>query len=535
MQSEQAVKGLFSGSPKYAGLLESAICSANGPTLIVSSSANEGGREVSELVLRDFLSLERDVSGEWGRIIVDLTGSEVPEAGEEQFFATATVELVERGSLILLCDQTSKDCARIAGLARSYFGMVVPVRLIEEGIVLCGSFEGAEAICMREPLAKFRGIDVLETRSYRTFVSGQIEEAWRLLCKAGRKRGESYHAVRYWNHLTLDRRERMRPGKSNAVTRVIGSWDLRFVPHALGEFLYFMAALDYVAAEQGVETIEIWCLAPGSDEVRFDQSQLDDDVRETRVVQFRELSEFSPCGISGYKVFSEPADYDAALADAMSDSIVVPRHESKCGGMYASYLHNYRFLSSAYFATKRPPHLFPSESYLEGARSRVAAVRRDSGRQRVVVTHLRYSKLDAVRNVEIEEWVDLFRVAERRYPDLLFYLLGEGELKERLDEEGLGENLRFAGEEKRGVMSDFSLIHAADGFLGGPSGPAIVPLLSPVPYLFYKYKLVNELPYLLPPNPFPWAVEGQRIHWLEHDEKGLLEVFGEWVEAMNWK
>ena len=148
---------------------------------------------------------------------------------------------------------------------------------------------------------------------------------------------------------------------------------------------------------------------------------------------------------------------------------------------------------------------------------------------------MRYSAHDTSRNVGIQEWVELFQSTAKTHRDVLFLLLGEGELRAHLESVGVAENCRFAGLERMGAMADFALIHAADGFLGGPSGPAIVALLSCVPYLFYRYKLINERSYLVPPAPFPWATEAQCVHWLDHDDDGLIAVFDRWLGALEEK
>lgn len=397
------------------------------------------------------------------------------------------------------------------------------------------SIEAANCVYLRKPIAEFPGIDAEEACSLRYLNAGLPEEAVRHLRDCGRRRGSSYEAVRYWNKLIIDWRESRLKGREleKGCHGIVGLWDLRFVPHSLGEYLYFLAVLQCVSEDLGLDKVEIWCLVPGEDQIRFDQKDLDEPIRSTRVRQFKELTAFLRSSPDSFLFFEDTDTFDEAVVLAMRDRVVVPRWESSSGGMFASYMHNYRFLNQAYAKSGRAPHLKPCVSYMSEALERIDTIKRKSGKTRVVATHLRYSKLDAERNVEIDEWIELFRHAALVHQDLLFLILGEGELEQTLENEDVLGNCCFAKDYAEGAMEGFVLIHAADGFIGGPSGPAIVPLLSPNPYLFYKYKLVNELPYLELPAPFPWATSGQVIHWLEHDTQSLVEAFDNWIECVR--
>ena len=312
-----------------------------------------------------FLSLSRAMGRRFGTII-----AESPEPADsgfwQRFLATAAIDLRECGCLILVC-QSWEIPPEIEALTKRYFSFALPLTYADGRLLVGNGVAGERLLFLRGPLPDFPGISQVETLSYRHLLNGDIDRAWQILREGGLMRASGYASLRYWNKLVLDRREAIagKPVNSAGSSAVLGLWDLRFVPHALGEFLEFMAVLQCVAAELEIERISVWCLAPGDAQVRFDQHSLDKTIREARLQQFEQLMDFLPQGSAGFRLFEDPDAFDAALVEVMANHTVVPRYASESGGMFASYFHNYRFLSTAYARTNRPPYLRPSAGCLD--------------------------------------------------------------------------------------------------------------------------------------------------------------------------
>lgn len=153
----------------------------------------------------------------------------------------------------------------------------------------------------------------------------------------------------------------------------------------------------------------------------------------------------------------------------------------------------------------------------------------------LVAVHLRqrkhdhyYGAVDLPRDANIDSWLDLFKYAAKKFPQVKFMLLGR---KEEIPAEAyLLTNVYYLKEFGMGLVHELAFIHEANLFLGSNSGPAMMAMFSTTPYIiFYSPKSAAHTSYVtVTPvgcEKVPFAREEQWLSWLDDRTEVLIESF----------
>lgn len=148
----------------------------------------------------------------------------------------------------------------------------------------------------------------------------------------------------------------------------------------------------------------------------------------------------------------------------------------------------------------------------------------------VVCTNLRNSALTpspavTYRDAPLEEWYAFFREIERKYPEVVFFMLGSfAEQEHRLSEHPNVISLRALG---FGLAHELALLYRSDLFIGSSSGFASAAMFSALPYVILNtehfFAEFAEVPVHSPHYPF--AADNQILVWRREDADLLLGLF----------
>jgi hypothetical protein len=212
------------------------------------------------------------------------------------------------------------------------------------------------------------------------------------------------------------------------------------------------------------------------------------------------------------------ADYEHALANRHDNDELV--------AYFTKYIYYHKGINA--FAAKygRIPLLQPSLGCGPDVEGLVANHLAD---KRIVFVHMRQRRLDAgyggthtyTRDSDFLEWYDFLREAEKRYPDVLFVVLG------RLQEKPL-ELLRLPNVTSLrtlgfGLGHELTLMLRGDLFIGTSSGFAALANFSELPYFITKMgrESCNAYEIEFGSDRLPFATERQRLIY-EPETKELL-------------
>ncbi|MGB0370722.1 MAG: hypothetical protein ACPGN3_05175 [Opitutales bacterium] len=312
---------------------------------------------------------------------------------------------------------------------------------------------------------------------------------------------KSHELLRYINRATLDERDRTNV-RCEKPKEIVGIWDFRFVPYSFGEYIQFCILLRTIQSEYGGLPVKvIWFVQEGQ-EMRFDHYGLEKLPTIQDLLKISDI--FEP--IENVELITSLDCLENRITELSENARIVPRIESENGGVYAHYIHWYRYVQNVYLVGKHLPRIIPKERIVSRLRN---VLQRNGVPDTFVAIHLRANKYDSSRNVALDKWLPFAQYVSERVPALVVVGASAEDYPEIYR-----ENVYFTKSfDETGPDIDFPLITLSKLFIGTASGPSVMAYFNDVPCLMADHALMHEAPYVSRDNVYPWNNDKQVFLW----------------------
>ena len=314
---------------------------------------------------------------------------------------------------------------------------------------------------------------------------------------------------------------------------LVGVLDFSYAPYALGDAMTWQENVLITAVENGLDKVHHYIITDPSKPA----CELQPHININNFAYFmRNLYPAFLCNplLASINVFQDRFPFNLMLlVKAMKEQPMFP-------SVMDHFNHNLDYISH-----KKINAFFEKHGYLPRLRGPIGYERsmdtflaKYASDRFLVTVNIRLSKLsmlpaDTWRDSPPQAWQDFFRAISRKYPDVLFSVLGGfGEWPRSLPGEPNVVVPRLMG---YGLAEELTLLFQSNLFMGSSSGFAAAATFSTIPYVISsmepRFSEFNEIPVGEPRYPF--GLDDQWIHWEQESTEWLMEKFEQCYDSIK--
>ena len=306
---------------------------------------------------------------------------------------------------------------------------------------------------------------------------------------------------------------------------LLGFLDYHYMPYALGDTMTWLMNLQVEASRRGLTKIVQLIHANPENPASFLQRHINRQNYQEILTNLFPAFLCSPMTDTIHVLGQNHTYWTMLLTSALGGKEMWP-------GLSAQFLESIDYIShkriNAYFeANGTLPLLEAPRGYTQSA---AAFRRRHLGRRFVVTVNIRQSAVTPVptcchRDSPMDAWMTFFDRVARRYPEVVFVILGSYlEWDRHLY---MRENIVIPRTFGHGLGMDLALLFGGDLFMGTSSGFAAAATFSAMPYIITSIEHQVERYIGIPVGTphYPFAKPCQTLSWEPESSDLLMALF----------
>lgn len=313
----------------------------------------------------------------------------------------------------------------------------------------------------------------------------------------------------------------LRP-RAQLEKRILAIWDFRAVPYSIGDLIMLHGMTQIWRSIHQVDKVDICFVCDPRHPVREPGEQGVTPHNFHRHFPALVSTVYLNPHVGSFFLFDSHDQLEAFVSDNADRYRIWPAlgdYVTK----YKTYKENIHYIQDFYQKNGFTPYLECRPAALEWAYSFYESCIRP---EFPVVVHLRNNPLsDPFRNAPLDAWLEFFKACEGNF-DVRFILVGAlGEIDDRFRRL---PNVLIAKDHQTTVEQDLVLVYTSLIFLGSPSGPGTMALLSKTPYVMFGSEK----------RRFNFATDMQKLTFEPETAEALMEEFSSLfnrVDKLEWE
>ncbi|MBN2423267.1 hypothetical protein JXB41_08650 [Candidatus Woesearchaeota archaeon] len=316
--------------------------------------------------------------------------------------------------------------------------------------------------------------------------------------------------------------------------KVLGIWNLNYVPWSIGDFLSFVQTLNVLKLKKKAEGVDI-CLICDVEKIKKNKkfakkSNVTIETYDYYIMNLIPIAYLSPY-LCNLFIYTDEKEYFYHLNFIEKNTLVYPSIKEQFSEKLSMFNIGATLFEITDFFKKNnylPQFKIPKYNLFWAKKF----YKKYLGEKIPIVVNLRLNPYISKRNANIRAWKGFFKLCQKTHPGFTFVIIGTRE--EINSKIAKMNNVIYAKEKGSSFLDDCALISTSFLFMGSETGMSEIIQYTTKPYLmFNRPKRTAKIMGLKTGENFKFATKLQKVFYIDDFIETKISIYNEFKKIIN--